>query len=48
MNIHLIQASNRLLDGMSEKASNAAIRDLTQMGVQIHLSNYNDGMHFHA
>jgi NADH dehydrogenase len=38
MDIHLIQASSRLLDGMSEKASEKAFKDLTKMGVRIHLN----------
>jgi NADH dehydrogenase len=40
MDIHLIQGSNRLLDGMSEKSSETAFNDLTQMGVQLHLASY--------
>ncbi len=40
MDIHLIQASNRLLDSMSDKASQAALKDLIRMEVHIHLSNY--------
>ncbi|HEX5624487.1 MAG TPA: NAD(P)/FAD-dependent oxidoreductase [Saprospiraceae bacterium] len=37
MQIHLVQATPRLLDGMSEKASLAALKDLKKMGVEVHL-----------
>lgn len=40
MDIHLIQGSDRLLDGMSVKASQTAYNNLIQMGVQLHLSSY--------
>lgn len=35
MNIHLVQASSRLLDGMSESASDEAFKELKKMGVNI-------------
>lgn len=38
MQIHLVQASSRLLDSMMEKASIKAYQDLTRMGVIIHLN----------
>jgi len=38
MQIHIVQASSRLLDSMSEKASTKAYYDLNKMGVIIHLN----------
>jgi NADH:ubiquinone reductase (H+-translocating) len=35
MNIHLVQASSRLLDGMSESSSHEAFKELKKMGVNI-------------
>lgn len=48
MNIHLVQSSNRLLDGMSEKASAVAQKNLTEMGVLLHLSTYVTDMSFNS
>lgn len=38
MDIYLVQASNRLLDGMSEQASQKALQFLEQMGVKVLLN----------
>ncbi|AEU09239.1 NAD(P)/FAD-dependent oxidoreductase [Blattabacterium sp. (Cryptocercus punctulatus) str. Cpu] len=38
MNIHLLQASSRLLDGMSEKSSKQAFKNLKELGVNIWLN----------
>ena len=38
MDVYLIQASSRLLDGMSEQASNKALQFLTEMGVKVILN----------
>ena len=38
MDIYLVQAGNRLLDGMSEQASAKALRFLTDMGVKVLLN----------
>lgn len=44
MNIHLIQATSRLLDGMSNKSAAIALKTLKKMGVKIwlntHVKNY--------
>ncbi|AWU43093.1 NAD(P)/FAD-dependent oxidoreductase [Blattabacterium punctulatus] len=38
MNIHLLQASSRLLDGMSEKSAKQAFKNLEELGVNIWLN----------
>lgn len=38
MDIHLIEASPRLLNGMSDKAGEKALQFLTEMGVKVHLN----------
>ncbi|BBA17911.1 NADH dehydrogenase [Blattabacterium punctulatus CPU2] len=38
MNIHLLQASSRLLDGMSEKSAKQAFKNLKELGVNIWLN----------
>lgn len=38
MDIHLIEATSRLLGGMSEKASSKALEYLQSMGVKVHLN----------
>ena len=38
MDIHLVEATGRLLNGMSEKASEKALDYLQQMGVKVHLN----------
>jgi len=38
MDIHLVEATPRLLNGMSDKASQAALQYLQQMGVKVHLN----------
>lgn len=38
MDIHLIEATPRLLNGMSEKASEKALKYLQRMGVKVHLN----------
>ncbi len=38
MDIHLIEASPRLLNGMSDKAGEKALEFLTEMGVKVHLN----------
>lgn len=38
MDIHLIEATSRLLNGMSEKASEKALYYLQKMGVKVHLN----------
>ncbi len=38
MDIHLVEASPRLLNGMSDKAGEKALEFLTEMGVHIHLN----------
>lgn len=38
MNIHLIEAGDRLLAGMSEESSEEALKALTKLGAQIHLN----------
>jgi len=38
MDIHLVEASPRLLNGMSDKAGEKALEFLTEMGVHVHLS----------
>lgn len=38
MDIHLIEASPRLLNGMSKQAGEKALQFLTQMGVKVHLN----------
>jgi NADH dehydrogenase len=38
MDIHLIEASPRLLNGMSEQAGKKALQFLTEMGVKVHLN----------
>jgi NADH:ubiquinone reductase (H+-translocating) len=38
MDIHLIEATPRLLNGMSEKSGNKALEYLQKMGVQVHLN----------
>src|SRR5690606_34136069 len=38
MDIHLIEATGRLLNGMSEKAGEKALQYLKEMGVQVHLN----------
>ena len=38
MDIHLVEATPRLLNGMSEKASEKALLYLTKMGVKVHLN----------
>jgi NADH dehydrogenase len=38
MDIYLVQASNRLLDGMSQQASDKALKFLTEMGVKVLLN----------
>ncbi len=38
MDIHLIEATGRLLNGMSEKAGQKALQYLKEMGVQVHLN----------
>ncbi|XOD66896.1 MAG: NAD(P)/FAD-dependent oxidoreductase [Flavobacteriales bacterium Tduv] len=39
MNIHLIQAAPRLLDGMSEESAKIALKDLQDMGVNVWLND---------
>ncbi|WGH27543.1 MAG: NAD(P)/FAD-dependent oxidoreductase [Candidatus Bostrichicola ureolyticus] len=39
MNIHLIQASNKILEYMSEKSSSQAFKDLKELGVNILLNS---------
>jgi len=38
MDIHLVEASPRLLNGMSNQAGEKALQFLTEMGVQVHLN----------
>ena len=38
MDIHLVEATGRLLNGMSEKASEKALEYLQQLGVKVHLN----------
>jgi NADH:ubiquinone reductase (H+-translocating) len=38
MDIHLVEASPRLLNGMSDKAGEKALEFLTEMGVKVHLN----------
>jgi NADH dehydrogenase len=38
MDIHLVEGNNRLLHGMSEKASEKALEYLQRMGVKVHLN----------
>jgi len=38
MDIHLVEATPRLLNGMSDKASQAALQYLQEMGVKVHLN----------
>jgi NADH:ubiquinone reductase (H+-translocating) len=38
MDIHLVEATSRLLNGMSEKAGRKALEYLQQMGVKVHLN----------
>ena len=38
MDIHLVEATPRLLNGMSDKASQKALESLQQMGVKVHLN----------
>jgi NADH dehydrogenase len=38
MNIHLVEATPRLLNGMSDVASQKALEYLQRMGVQVHLN----------
>ena len=38
MDIHIVEASPRLLNGMSEKAGEKALEFLTNMGVKVHLN----------
>lgn len=38
MDIHLVEAGPRLLNGMSQKASDKALQYLTKMGVKVHLN----------
>ncbi len=38
MDIHLVEASPRLLNGMSDKAGEKALQFLTEMGVKVHLN----------
>ncbi|MBK8565517.1 MAG: NAD(P)/FAD-dependent oxidoreductase [Saprospiraceae bacterium] len=40
IDIHLIQGANRLLDGMTEKASAAALHFLQELGVQVRLGTF--------
>lgn len=57
MDIHLVEATGRLLNGMSEKSGQKALQYLKQMGVQVHLNKavksydgktvtFQDGDHF--
>jgi len=46
MQIHLIQATSRLLDSMSQKASLKAYEDLEKMGVSIHLNTKVTNIHY--
>ncbi len=59
MGIHILDAGDRLISGMSEKSSARALKDLRNMGVHVHLNkrvtDYNgqlitceDGLQLHA